>query len=356
MSRVRSVLAVVLTLALVVPTALLYLDLRRDTRDAIDRTGLERRALEYLGHLTPVLGALTEAQSTALRGRTGELPALAGAVEKVTEADRRYGAELGVHERWTTLREKLGTLDERGGAPLPVLQAHVEAGDLLLALYDAVRDASGLQRDADSDISHLQQVAAVDLPRAVVFGTRSADLALLASAANGPEQQQLAAGLAAASAGTSAAVDDLTENLQRASDDTASTTLSSSVMGTLDTFRRAVEAITLGTTGGGRGADAGRLATAYTDLRQGLTALATTVQAETDKLLAARADDRRDAQRRQDVIVACAALVAVVLLLVLTVGRRRTRPAGEPGATLSAGPMAGDTPTPTPRERTGALR
>jgi hypothetical protein len=359
--RVRSVLATLVTLAMLVPVGLLFLQLRRAGDDDISRTRIERQAVAYLAALTPLLSAVTEAQSTALRGRTGALPAVEAAVAEVAQVDKLHGTALGVHERWSTLADKVGRLPAAGD-PTAVLQSHVEATDLLLALYDAIRDNAALSRDPDADVSRMQQAAAVDLPRTVIFATRSADLAPLVAATTGDVQQQLRAGLAAASAGAAASVADATENLQTASDDTASASLSSNILGTLDKFRRAIEAITLNTGDGGRGPNQAQLANAYSDLQQGLSALASTVLAETDKLLVARIDDRQAAQRTQ-LIVAGAAVLGAVLLLTLLFARRRRPTAAEPATQerpdarrADSGPPGGAAGIPRGRERSGALR
>jgi hypothetical protein len=355
--RIRPVLAAILTLAMLVPVALLFVRTRQTTTGELDRTRTERQAIEYLTRLTPLLSAVTEAQFTALRGRTGELAAVGAAVAGVEEIDKRLGVELGVQKRWVLLRARLDKLPSAGN-PLAVLEAHVEAGDLLLALYDAIRDRSGLTRDPDTDISHMQRAVAVDLPRTVILATRSADLALLAGGATGAERQALAGGLAAASAGTGVSVNDLTRSLHGASDDTLGGTVSSSVLGTFDAFRRAIESITRGVNGG-QAADPGQITAAYGELQQGLTALATTVLSEMDKLLVTRADAARDDQDEQVVIAAAAVLAAVLILVVLLVpGRRRT------GATTQrrredlhadVGPPRAEVAS-TGRERSGALR
>jgi hypothetical protein len=367
--RVRSALAAIVVVALLVPTGLLFAQLRQATADDLDRTRGERRAIEYLTRLTPLLTATTDAQSSALQGRGSASPALEQAVAGVSEADQRLGAELGTRERWANLRRGIaGLTSGAAGNPVETLQAHIETTDLLLALYDAVRDNSALVRDPDSDVSHLQQAVAADLPQAIVYGTRAADLALVVPNTTGVARTQLGAGLAAATAGAEAAVNQLTDNLQQAVDDTDSRTLSSNLLGVLDRFRRGVEAL-VQATGAPGGPNPAALTAARGDLTQGLDALSATILTETDALLKTRADELREDEWVQRGIAAGAALLALIGLLVLFVRRRRRRPAaasrGRGGAAFAGRPeelrpdllaayaAEGD---PTRRERSGALR
>jgi hypothetical protein len=365
--RLRSALAAIVVVALLIPTGMLFDELRQRTADDLEQTRGERRAIEYLTRLMPLLSATTEVQSAALQGQGSTSPGLERAVAGVTEADQRLGADLGTRERWSNLRRTLGGLTAASaGGPVNVLQAHVESTDLLLALFDAVRDNSALVRDPDSDISHLQQAVAADLPQAVVLATRAADLALLVPNTSGDIRTQLGAGLAAAVAGSESAVNQLTDNLQQAVDDTGSRTLSSSLLGALDRFRRGIEAL-VQVTRAPAGPDPGRLAAARGDLQQGLTALSGTVLTETDALLKSRADALEEDRWSQWAVAGGAVLLALLGLLILLVRRRRTgvparrdpapeaegRPDGLRADLLAAYAADGD---PTRRERSGALR
>jgi hypothetical protein len=363
--RVRSALAAIVVVALLVPTGMLFARLRQATADDIDRARGERRAIEYLTGLMPLLTATTDAQSTALQGRGASSPALEQAVAGVAETDQRLGAGLGTRERWASLRRSItGLAGAPAGNPAETLQTHLESTDLLLALYDAVRDNSALVRDADSDVSHLQQAVAVDLPQAVVYGTRAADLALsLPKIPDGVIKTQASAGLVAATAGTEVAISRLTDNLQRAVDDTESRTLSSNLLGALDRFRRGVEALVRATAAGG-GPDPAALTAARSDLTEGLNGLSGTILTETDALLKTRLDGLRDDERSQWAIAAGAVLLAVLGLLVLLLRRRRRTPAATPHDGAERDSRRSDDlraayaaeGEPTRRERSGALR
>ncbi len=365
--RLRSALAAVVVVALLIPTGVLFDQLRQRTADELEQARGERRAVEYLTRLMPLLSAATEAQSAALQGLGSTSPALERAVAGVADVDQRSGAALGTRERWSGLRRTLdGLTAASAGGPVNALQAHVESTDLLLALFDAVRDNSALVRDPDSDISHLQQAVAADLPQAVVLATRAADLSLLLPNTSGDIRTQLGAGLAAAAAGSESAVNQLTDNLQQAVDDTASLTLSSSLLGALDRFRRGIEAL-VQVTRAPAGPDQGRLAAARRDLQQGLTALSGTILTEADALLKTRADALEKDRRTQWAVAGGAALLALLGLLILLVRRRRTRAPARRDLAPGAGGRSDELRTdllaayaadgePTRRERTGALR
>jgi hypothetical protein len=297
-------------------------------------------------------------------------------VTSVASADQRLGSALRTTERWTNLRSKIGQLP-LAGDPTTVYQAHVEVSDLALALFNAVRNNSGLIRDPDNDVSNLQQAVAVDLPNTVVQVSRMGDLSLLVANISGSStqkaQQQAVLGpqLGAAVQFVNSSVNALTDDLQAAVDKTNSDTLSGNLVGTLDSFRRGVEALTRGANPGGS-PNAATMATAQTQLQASLGGLSGVVLRETDGLLQDRLDNL-DTQRIE-------ALIAGVLVLLLIIGalvarrggqRRRVLPSSvgentrdmsvrqsgsQPGyANLIDQPPYGEA-DPTRRERSGALR
>jgi hypothetical protein len=353
---IRSALAALVSVAMLVPVGLLLAPQWRTTSDDMKRTRQERRAIEYLTRLGPLLTATAQAQAEAVLDRAGYLSVLDAATAGVAEADQRLGIELDTRERWSTLRRKIDELPDANGRPLVVFQAYVESSDLLLALYDAVRDNSALARDPDSDISHLQVAIAVDLPQAVVFASRLADLAILMGGANAAEQRQVAAGLAAAAAGANAAVDRLTDNLQQAVDDTASRTLSSALLAPLDRFRLGMEAVVRAATVPD-GPTPGRVAPARTDLLAGVSGLSGAILTETDRVLQVRLDDLRERERRELFIAGVAALLAFISVVLPLIRRRRpTGPTrGSPDRRVSTGAPADRRGGDRPRDRAGSI-
>jgi hypothetical protein len=352
-----------------VPVGILFLQIWNSTSDDRDMARNERHGVAYLTRLGPLLTALAEAQAAALQGRTAAPASLTAAVAGVAEADSRLGAALGTTDRWNGLRDKISELPRVTGGTLPVFQANVEASDLLLALYSAVLDNSRLVRDPDNDVSHLQVAVGQDLPTAVVQGARAADLSLLVAHAAAAEKAQLGPQLGATLAAVDGAVGRLTDNLQAASTETGSGTLSSNLLGTVDGFRGGVEALVRGATATGKPDIAG-LTGARVAMQRAVTGLSNTILSEMDGLLRTRMDDVETDRRWALITAGAAVLIALLALIVPLFGRRRRgaapgrsdgAPAGRAGA-----PTFGDDPfDPEPygnevpatrRERSGALR
>jgi hypothetical protein len=376
-SRLRSGLAAVLAILILVPAGLLFLRVWQQNDDERTSTKLEQQGVEYLTSLAPLVSALAEAQSAALQGNSAAPASLTTAVARVAAVDQRLGEDLGTRERWTGLRDKIGRLTAAGSNPIAVFSAHVEVTDLSLALYNTVLDNSDLARDPDNDVSHLQEALGVDLPGTVVQVSRMGDLSLMlanlqGSASERTQAQQILApqfGAAVQAVGTS--VGRLTDNLQAAVDDTESTTLSGSLVTTVDGFRRGVEAFLRGASPSGAAApNAAAMATAQSQLQTSLTSLAGVLVRETNGLLTDRLD-RLDNERIQALVLAgVTVLLALAAAILPLTGRRRTQPA-DPGDRDRGGqggpdqygnshfdpvPAYGDEVNPTRRERSGALR
>jgi hypothetical protein len=376
-TRMRLALAAVLTVLTLIPAGYLFSQVWQNNDDARHDTALEQQGVEYLTTMAPLVSALAEAETAALQGVSAAPASLTAAAASVTAVDLRLGDALQTHDRWAGLRDRIGRLPGVTGDAQAVFQAHVETTDLALALFDTVRDNSTLIRDPDNDLSHLQQAVAADLPNTVVQVNRIGDLArMLAGLAGTPTQptaQQAALGsqLGAAVDQVQAAVEDLSDDLQAAVDDTNSPTLSGNLVTSLDAFRRGVESLTKGANPGGAPAPAA-MATAQNQLQNALAGLAGITLKEMGTLLTDRLDTLDS--RRIEALVAATAVVMLVLVaafLGLTGGRRRYEPAaGEPvgrllfgrnrpepgyGSPIDPPPSYGDG-NPTRRERSGALR
>jgi hypothetical protein len=371
-SRTRSALAAVLTVLILVPAAILFASVWSTISDTRDSTKLEQQGVQYLSALAPLISSLAEAQSSALVGVSDAPGSLTAAVNGVAAADQRLGDALGTRDRWTGLRQKIEALPKVTGNPVLIFQAHVEVSDLSLALYNAVRNNSELVRDPDSDISHLQQALAVDLPTTVVQVSRMGDLSQLVAAGNAQLQAQLGPQFGAAVQSVNTSVNNLTDDLQAAVDDTDSTTLSGNLLSGLDSFRRGVESLTRGANPGGA-PNAATMATAQSQLQTSLANLSGITSREMTALL----DERLDSLDN-DAIVALAAATAVVLLVAAAMvlpltgnGRRIFTPVpGEATRDMTVGPTGPDPgrtdqgtrvpaygeANPTRRERSGALR
>lgn len=374
-SRLRPALAVIMTVLVLVPTAVLFGRVWQDNSDRHASTAQEQKGVEYLTALAPLINSLVEYQSSALQGVAAQPDSLKAAIAKVTDVDARLGDDLKTKDRWAGIKDKIGKLPKPNAGTLVVFQAHAEVVDLVVALYDAVRRNSELNRDPDNDLSNLQEAVAVDMPTAVQVTNTMGDLASIT--ANTPAQGRAAMAVQFGESvlQVQAVVGLLTDNLQAAVEDTNSQTLSGSLVSTLDQFRRAIESMNRGANLGGE-PNVATISTAQSSLQTALTALAGVTLREMGKLL----DDRMSTlnYRRSEAIVL--GLLAIVLVLGALIwpatARRRETPAAPPapptGDTtrdiVSAGRPGGYGPgpydqvpaygevNPTRRERSGALR
>lgn len=379
-SRSLSAIAIVLAVLILVPSGILFVRVWQQNADQREATALETDGVEYLAGLSPLISALAEAQSSALQGFTQAPAALTEAVTRLGGIDQRTGERLGVHDRWTNLRDTIGRLPTVKGDQTQIFQAHVEVTALSLALARAVADRTALSSDPDNDVAHLQKAIAIDLPQTVVQASRMGDLSALVAAIKGDatERAQAQAILlpqfGAAVAEVNANVSELTDDLQAAVDDTDSVTLSTSLVSTVDGFRRGVEGFIRGaspnaTIAGNGTPNLAGMATAQSQLHNAVFGLVNVVVREMQGMLAARTD-RLDNRRLETIIVAAALFLLVAGLIVVTaLGRPRVAewapeaapPSGPPGRALS--PIDPGLPVPygaeigpNLRERSGVVR
>lgn len=372
-TRLRSALAVILTVLVLVPTAVLFGRVWQQNSDQRDQTDLEKKGVQYITALAPLVSALVESQSSALQGVTAPPESLAAAVSRVAAVDADLGDELKTKERWADLQGKIAKLPKAAGGQA-ALQAHIEVTDLTLALYAAVRRNSELNRDPDSDVSNLQQAAAIDMPTTVVRVSRMADYAQALQGATGSARALLAIQFGQEVLAVQDAVNGLTGSLQAAVDNTSSATLSGGLVSTLDSFRRGVESMTRGANPGGI-PNVATMSTAQTALQTSLNALAGVTLREMGTLLDNRSGSL-DYRRVEALVAGLLAVLLVVAALVLPVISRRraeaaetatggvgestrdippNRPTGPYGGQYDLTPAYGDS-DPTRRERSGALR
>jgi surface antigen len=371
--RLRSAFAVALTVLTLVPVGVLFVQVWDDAANDRDAARAERHGVEYLVRLGPLLTGVAKAQVGAAPDGADGPDGLPAAVGGVTEVDRRLGAELGAQQRWKALATRIDALAARPSGTVAGYHAHVETTDLLLALYRAVRDNARLGRDPANDVAQLSQAAADNLPTAVIQAARMADLSVLLTDANANERRQLGPEFGASVQAVSDSVNRLTDSLQAAVEDTSSRTLSSNLLGTLDSFRRSVEGMARGANSANPTAQA--LATARLAMQQTAGALGATMLTELDGLLRTQLNDLSDRQLRAAAVAALAVLLAVATIGLPRLIGRRSRQFSRTGGTDS-GRLIGDAvlvrhtgarhdPAPrhgvefsttSGRERTGALR
>ncbi|WP_239080209.1 hypothetical protein [Paractinoplanes brasiliensis] len=338
---------------MLVPTAVLFGRVWTDNADLRDNTELEKKGVEYITALTPLVSALAESQSTALAGVAEPPETLAAAVAGVSAVDGRIGDQLRTKERWADIKAKIGKLPDAAGA-VNKLNTHIEVTDLTLALYTAVQRNSKLSLDPDADVSSLQQAVATYMPRVTVEVNRTGDYANLLQVLPAASRPQIQAQFGYQVIAVQESVKRLTEALQAAVDNTTSATLSSSLVNALDSFRRGIEQIIRGADPTGGQPSAATITTAQTTLQGALSNLAGVTLRETDRLL----DDRLDSlsyRRGEAIAIGVLALLLVAGALVWpTFSRRREatpaapadqRPIGESTRDVALD-RPGGTPTP----------
>jgi hypothetical protein len=331
-SSITVLLRCLLALALLVPAGVLFTQLWSSVGDRLEFARLERRGLEYLNSLGQLTIALTDAQSAAVAGKPFPRDAITRAVEAVGGVDARIGDELRTHERWSGLRAKVEALASLGiGDPGTAFTTYGEATDLLLALYEEVRDNSQLIREQEADAYYLQDGAAQELPEAVVAAGRFADLAIIANGRPKADAASTAANLLNARDAVTSPADDLAGDLQDAVDGTSSRSLSGNLLSRLDRFRRAMETLTATTVpvDGRTAVDASALQNVRNEVQTAASELATTILAELDGLIGARIDDLERQRLLAAGTLVLAGLLAAVPVAALYV-RPRRRPDAEP--------------------------
>ncbi|RKR88866.1 hypothetical protein BDK92_3197 [Micromonospora pisi] len=305
-----------LAVILIAPIAALFVQLQGSVDDDQELAVREQHGIEYLRSLADVTVALTEAQSAAVAGRPVLREALATAVERTTVIDTRLGAELRTRERWAGVRAKIEALPDRGAtAPDAVFTVYREAADLLLALYDKVRESSGLMRDPEADSYYLQDAVGEELPFALIAAGRLADLAVLGAARRPAERLRTVVELTAARTSLLDPAGDLIESLQAAVDSTESPNLGGNLLNQLDSYQRAIEALAAASalTDGTSAADLTQIAAARVTAHAAAEQLSTIILTE----LAALIDARVDRLARDQQITIGAGVLALLLLLAL---------------------------------------
>jgi hypothetical protein len=376
-TRLRSALAVILTVLVLVPTGVLFARVWQDNSDRRDSTKREQQGVEYLNALSPLVSSLAEYESSALQGVKETPDSLKSAIAGVSAVDAKLGDALQTKQRWAGLQDKIGKLNKLPGNAVTVLQAHIEVTDLTLALYGAVRRNSQLNRDPDNDVSNLQQAVAIDMPTTIVLVSRAGDYASILQGVTGATKAAIGAQFGQGVLAAQDSVNSLTDNLQAAVDDTKSPTLSGSLVSTLDAFRRGVESMTRGANPGGS-PNVATMSTAQSSLQTALNSLSGVTLKEMDRLLKDRADTLSYRRTEAIVMVALAVLLVLAALIWPALGRRRetepaapARPVGDstrdvalhqPAGNPGYGPNPYDPAPhygavdPTQRERSGALR
>ncbi|MGQ0837749.1 hypothetical protein [Actinokineospora sp.] len=239
----RVLLAFAATLLVLVPLGFIVSQFWLANGREIETVQAEQRGVRYLRPAVSLVGALTVAQSAAVRGAAVSQDAVTAAVRDVDRVDAELGADLGTTTRWTALRERITEVLGRPPSGSAAYQAYGEVVDLSVALMAKVGDTSQLILDPELDSYYLMDTALLRLPPVLVDAGRYTDLVTLAD--NAP--RDLVAGYEAQAAvardrvGRSAAAAD--DAIRKSIDATDNRDLGPALIARLDDFRATVTAL-----------------------------------------------------------------------------------------------------------------
>ena len=336
-----------LAVAVLVPTAVLFMQAWGSERRSLDAATTERHGVAYVRALEQTIVSVVVAESAAVAGDTPDLRPVDRAALAVTSVDESYGSALRTQTIWANVDNRIQQLHTRTQlAPADALAAYEDITDQLLSLTDKVRASSGLDGDAHPESVALQAAVTADLPEAIVMSGRYADLLVLGSGGSGADLRAAVQRDAA----------DVAVDVQNASAASPDAAISDQTLSAADRFGLdAAALIAIGATSstgssstgsssaGSSSADAAAAAAAATAVRASADALATSILRTMDDLLSTRISDTR---RSRDMTIGIAALAVLIACVPMTIAaiRRRDLPlsdltqtdAEEPGATRAA--------------------
>ncbi|MEV0900399.1 hypothetical protein [Actinoplanes sp. NPDC049802] len=286
---------------------------------------LERHGVRYLKPLVQLEIALTNAESIAVNGDAAPAEPVARAVDAVSAVDKELGEELRTQERWTELRKKIEALPARG-THQTVTAAYGDAGDLLLALIDKVRNNSKLIRDPEAETYYLGDGATQELPAAVVAATRYTDLLVNAAGSSAAGKAQAVVDISVARSELVSNAQDLYDNARLAVEGSGSRSLGGDLLSKFDRFNRSVEKLVPLMTpmldGKGR-VDAAQVVSARDEAQDAAAELSEALLAQIDVALQDRLSSLSQRRLLATGVLAVAVLLALAPVAAGLASRRR---------------------------------
>jgi hypothetical protein len=175
---------VVVRLAVLVAAGMLFIFVMGQswsaTSQGLSAVEAERHGVAYLQPLVQLVGELTDAQSSAVRGGQPVATQIDAAVTAVDGADDIYGDQLGTHRRWSDLRGRIATLIGQRQSGEQAYAAYSAVVALAVDLVRKIGDTSKLVPDPQLDSYYLADATLMRVPDVLVATGRAADLAVLA--------------------------------------------------------------------------------------------------------------------------------------------------------------------------------
>jgi len=341
-------LRILLSVALLLPLSFVAVLVWGHTSGEGDSVDLERNGTEYFRALLPLEITLLDAQAAAVAGQPVPREGLDRAVQAVAAVDARVGDDLRSSQRWGEVRAKIEALPTvRAERPDDVFTAYAETTDVLLALFDKVRNSSKVILDPETDTYFLHDGVTQELPSAIAAAGELADLTVLAGKSE-KQRSALLADLLTRRVALEGSTGDLVDDIRFSVDSTESPTLGGNLLGRLDRFRRVVDAILPATPSLTDSptavVDPALMAKNRSEAQAAAADLSQAMLRELDLLLA-----ERQSTLRTELLVGVGSVLAIVVLVIGLIAvdllsRRRAAtprpPAPTAGAHVRPGPLA----------------
>ncbi|HEY1486419.1 MAG TPA: hypothetical protein VGF84_09960 [Micromonosporaceae bacterium] len=234
-----------LAIAILVPVSILFVQGWRSASATVATTKTELDGIAFMRSLQPVLTALTQDESIAVSREQVDPATINADMQAATTSDKQYGDELETHTRWADFVKAVNNLQKLGKLPpIDEYNAYAAVTNLLLDVYERIRDRSGLVRDAEPDVFYLEDAAARALPTAVVDADRFGDSIIVEFPPSVPSAIQSALlNVSTYRALLDRDSDNVGDDVSDAVDATASQTMSQPLLANVDQFRRSIESL-----------------------------------------------------------------------------------------------------------------
>jgi hypothetical protein len=294
----------------------------------------ERAGVVFLHPMTTFVATLIKAQSAAVRGDSVDDAPVKKALDSLGRANGRVGGTLETQQRYEDLRKEVEAVLATSVTGRDAYLAYVGVVTLAMDLVRLVGDTSALHHDPDLDSYYLMDSALVQLPAAMVFAGRAADVTHLASGGQLADEDAFNALLARRE--VAAASEKVSDGLNKSVDSTARAVLGANITPQLDAFRAAADVFSPPTILSQLGSpvDPTVLQRAAQDVFDAALPLAHKLLSELDEVLVLRENKLADSRRFTVWTASGVAVLIILSALVLLLGRGR---AGSRRALAEAG-------------------
>jgi hypothetical protein len=322
----RRVLAVIALIVALLSLGYVFVGFWTPMGDAAAFVDAERQGITYARPLSGLLAALVDAQNAAVRGKPVDATAVRTAVDDVSRVDGQLGGSLGVGQRWSKVPGQVESALNAKATGQEALRTYAAPIALTHALLGEVGELAQVVRDPELDAFHLVDAALFRVPDVIVNAGELSAVAHITQRAvdrdgDGDPRGAVALDrLVKASAAISA-------GLRAGADASAGDTINLGLLGPLDEFSAAVDALSKTPTNRADDVEGARAR-----VHKAATGLESSVLAALDSSLQERAG-ALNGQRRYAMFAGVLAALASVALLLL-----RPPGSGSPPGSPARGP------------------